>query len=152
MKFENELKRKTISGSNPAWVRRPIGHGGLLQQSAVTASQPDWRGPAATWAGRLGRDMVRAHRPWSPHGGHAHGGRLAPLAASNRAIGCGETDGDSSRRKRGRCRARRDRWGCTEGVARWWGGGVGREREKWGSVVVGRWHVGLASTVPGGTV
>jgi hypothetical protein len=68
-------------------------------------------GPAATRPGLLGHGTVRAHRLWSLRGGHAHGSGLAWLAASNRVMRCGETGGDNSCRKRGRCWARRDRRG-----------------------------------------
>jgi hypothetical protein len=112
-----DFKRNSHSaGLNPAQARRPIGHGGLLRQPAVTASRPNWRGPAATRPGRLGRNTARAHRPWSPRGGHAHGGGLARPMASNRVVRCGEPGGDGSRRKRIKRRARREMVRLTEEV------------------------------------
>jgi hypothetical protein len=56
------------------------------------------------------------------------GGGLARLAASSWATRCGGTSGDSSCRKRGRCRARWDRWRHTEAVARQRGIGLGLGR------------------------
>jgi hypothetical protein len=56
------------------------------------------------------------------------GGGLAQLAASSWVTRCGGTSGDSSCRKRGRCRARWDRWIHTEAVVRRRGIGLGLGR------------------------
>jgi hypothetical protein len=58
----------------------------------------------------------------------------ARLVASNRAIRCGETGGDSSHRKRGRCWARRDRAGMHRG------GDMTTGRRGWLRTVVFRWR------------
>jgi hypothetical protein len=132
MKFKNEFKKgKLRVGRIRPEAKGLLGAAAgcpLLRQPAVTASRPNWRGPTATRLGRLRHDAARTHHPWSPRGGHAHGSGLARLATSNRASMCGEIGGDSSSKKRGRCRARRDRRGHTETTAQRRAGGVGSGR------------------------
>jgi hypothetical protein len=68
-------------------------------------------GPAANRPDRLAHGTERARRLWSPCGV-----RLARSATSDQAMRCGESGGDSSRRKRGSCRARRNRRRCDDGA------------------------------------
>jgi hypothetical protein len=105
---------------------------GLLGMAAYHVSRPSLpHGPTSAAQqplGSAGSGAACAHRSWSPRSGHAGGGGLAWPVASNRVTRCGETSGDSTHRKRGRCRARRGRWGRTEAAARRRGGGVSSGR------------------------
>jgi hypothetical protein len=78
--------------------------------------------------GRLGRGAVRARCSWSPRGGG-----LAWPAASSWVIRCGGTSRDSSHRKRGRCQARRNRRGRTDGggATTEWRGRLGMAAFRW---------------------
>jgi hypothetical protein len=91
-------------------VRRPAAADGRHDLMARLARPNSQLGPAGSSATR------RARCPWSPRDGHTCGGGLARPAASSRATRCGGTGGDSSHKKRGRCRARWDRRRCTEAL------------------------------------
>jgi hypothetical protein len=103
----------------------------------VKPARVRWHGglPRGLAATRLGRGAERVHRRWSPRGGHARGGGLAQPAASNRAMRCGESGGHSTRRKRGRYRARWNRRGRTEAAARRRGGEAVSSPEKESAVM-----------------
>jgi hypothetical protein len=116
-----------IGGLNPARGRRPIGRGGLLWQPAVMASRPDWRGPAATRPGQLGRGVARTHRRghravatrtavgwhdrWRPTGrrgvgnpaGMAHAGRGESAGQEEKWCGSPKRSGVGEVSGRGRC-------------------------------------------------
>jgi hypothetical protein len=96
--IRKDFKRNLHSAwPNPAQGRGPIGCGGLLWQPTITASWPDWRGPAGRPAGRpVVGELV----------GIAHAGK-------GEGVGQGGTGGDALR------------WRCDEGlVESVWDGGV----------------------------
>jgi hypothetical protein len=111
--IRKDFKRNSNSAElNLARGRRPIGCGGQLRQPAVTASQPDWRSPAA-WPARArrGARAARGHRvvatcaaaAWHSrrHLARRPGdGNLVGTACVGRGGGVrhGRTDGDAPRR------------------------------------------------------
>jgi hypothetical protein len=107
---------------------RPMALGAWVMPAHVRCHDSLPRGPATTRPGWLGRGAERAHRPWSPRGGHTRGRRHL-----TERRGAGNPAGAAHAGRARRCRARWDPRGRTEAAARRRGGGVGSGRRRSGA-------------------